>query len=177
DRQAAHVERVCNDDAIEAEIVTQQFINYLRRERAGQRRVFDDDLFVSVSTSLPVLAWRDRGRLDLRQTDVPRHDRADACGNRRAEWYEFNRVEPRARHVDDGQAAMRVNGRVAMTGKMFGSGDDARALRALDEGCAHRGDCLRVFAVRAHVDDRVRGVVVDINHRREDLRDAERTRL
>ena len=72
---------------------------------------------------------------------------------------------------------MRVGRRVAVAWEVFGGGDDALALRALDEGGDEARHLRGVFAETADVDDGVRGVVVHVGDGREELLDAERAGL
>ena len=72
---------------------------------------------------------------------------------------------------------MRISGRVAVAGEMFGRGDHARVLRAFDKRRDKPRYIRRIFAVRTDVDDRVGRVVIHVRHRRVNLLDAERPRL
>ena len=72
---------------------------------------------------------------------------------------------------------MRIGSRIAMPGKMFCGGNHAGMLRACDEGCDKSADVDRIFAIRANVDDRIRGVVVYVRHRRVNLLNAHGSRF
>src|SRR5205823_13947550 len=100
--------------------------------------------------------------VNLRESDVRGHNRADARAYGRAERDKLDGFETRARDVDDGEAAVRVGRSVAVSGEVFGRGDDALALRALDEGRDEARHLRGVFAETADVDDGVGGVVVHV---------------
>src|ERR1043165_4523067 len=57
---------------------------------------------------------------------------------------------------------------------MFRGGDYTGILRAFRERSSEASNVGRVFAVRTHVDHGIRGVVVDVDHGREDLLYSER---
>src|SRR5215213_8301416 len=64
---------------------------------------------------------------------------------------------------------MRIDGGVAVPRKVFCSCDHTCVLRASSERGGESRDVRRVFSIRAPVDTRVRGVVVDVDYGREDL--------
>ena len=72
---------------------------------------------------------------------------------------------------------MRIRSRVPVSGKMFGGCDHAAALRAFDKSCDKPGHVGRIFAVRTHIDNRVRSVVVHISYRRVNLLHTHRPRF
>ncbi len=92
-----------------------------------------------------------------------RHDRANAGRDRSAEGLEGAGVE----RVDERQREMRVDGRVAVAGKVLRAGGDAGALEPSHEGGNVPRDELGVRAERADADDRVLRVRVDVRDRRE----------
>ena len=59
---------------------------------------------------------------------------------------------------------MRIDSRVAVSGKMLSCRDHAVILQAMNERDTHSRCELRIFAVRARVDDRIVGIVVDIQN-------------
>ncbi len=83
-------------------------------------------------------------------------------------------IQTLASNVDLRQSAMRIDCGVAVSRKVFRSRDGAGGLRAFRERCGKASDIRRIFAIRAHVDHRIRGVVVHVNNRREDLLHSER---
>ncbi|MEO2088375.1 MAG: hypothetical protein ABGY75_02625 [Gemmataceae bacterium] len=64
-----------------------------------------------------------------------------------------------------------------MTWKMLSCGDAAVFLNASNESGAKPSDLLRIRPEGTHVDDRVVGIVVHVQHRRERHMDADRARL
>ena len=68
---------------------------------------------------------------------------------------------------------MRVDRGVAMSRKVFCRRHCACRLCAFRERSRKSCDVRGVFAIRAHIDHGIRGVVVDVNNRREDLLHAE----
>ena len=116
-------------------------------------------------------------RADRRQGNVRRHDAGDARFNRRPERYQFHRVELGAVAFHHRQREMRVGVGVAVAGKVFRRGRDARALHAADERrpqVRYRGG---VLAERSRVDDRVGWIVVHIDDGRECKVNADRPGL
>ena len=115
----------------------------------------------------------DGGRVDLRERDVAHHHRADTGVHRRFERHELDCVQALATHVDLRQSAMRIDGRIAVSGKMFRSRDRARILRTFCKRGSKSRDVSRIFSVRTDVDHGIGGVVVDVDYGREDLLDTE----
>ena len=72
---------------------------------------------------------------------------------------------------------MRILVGVAVPGKMLARGEHAMLLNAVDQRRAHVGDEVRILAERAHADDGIRRIVVDVEHRRERDVNAERAAL
>ena len=121
--------------------------------------------------------WRDCRRVDQRQADMTIHDGANAGVNRSAERNQFDGVKTFARNVDLRKPTMRIGGCIAMSGKMFGCGDNAGVLRAINKCGNEPGDIFWIFAVRSDVDYRVRRIVVDVGNRRVNLLHAKGARF
>jgi hypothetical protein len=115
--------------------------------------------------------------VDLRQSDVGDHDGSDTLIDRFAKRGELGLFQTLARIVDYRQAAVRVDRRIAMAGKMFCRRYHALALDALCERDPESRDVRGILAKAPDVDHRVRGVVVYIEHRRVDVVDTDRTRF
>src|SRR5690348_10996056 len=56
-----------------------------------------------------------------------------------------------------------------MSGKMFRGGDSSGLLRAFSKRRGKPRHVCRIFSVRTHVNHGIGGVIVYVNHRREDL--------
>ena len=144
-RHAGHVERVGDDQPVEAERVAQD---------AGED--------VGGDGARPELAEVDPG-----QRDVRRHHDVHARGDRRAERHQLDRVEPRPGRADDGQRQVGVRAGVAVAGEVLGRGEHPVVLEAPHLGRHEPAHVGRILAERAGIDDRVGGIVVDVGHRRE----------
>ena len=105
---------------------------------------------------------------------MAQHDGVDAGADGLAERPQLHAVEPRAVGVQGGELQMGIGRSVAVSGIMLHRRQQAARVRALHESRGHAAHQLRVLAVRAHVDDRVGGVGVDVRHRREGPVHAER---
>ena len=105
------------------------------------------------------------------------HDRSDIRRDRRAKRDQLHFLHPLGSHVEHRHRAMRVDMRVAVTGKMLRRRDDVFALHTLDE-CGHvTADVFRILAEAARVDDRIVRIDIHVRDRREDLIHANRARL
>ena len=133
-----HLERVGDDQPVEAELAAQQ----AREDRPADRR---------------------RRVVEPGHEQVARHHRLDAGVDRGAEGQERGGEVA----ADRRQLAVRVGGRVAVTGKVLRARGDALALRAGDEGRHVARDELGVGAEAAHADDRVARVRVRVRDRRQ----------
>src|SRR5688572_21560289 len=96
---------------------------------------------------------------------MKRHYRANVAFDGTAKWYQFDTIKPVAAHSDDRKRKMRVYAGISMTGKMLCRRDHAVGLETTDEGGTQTRRHVRIFTERAGVDDRVRRVVVDVQHR------------
>jgi hypothetical protein len=152
---AAHVECVGDDQPAEAELAAQHAGQDLRAQRRRHVRSLAEPRHREVSRHHRVDSRRDRA-LERQQLDAPQL--GAVAGHRRQR-----------------EVAVRVD--VAVAGEVLAAREQPRGLHALDERAAEPCDELRVLAEAAHVDDRVRGVAVDVEHRREDPVEAERLRL
>ncbi len=144
---AAHPERVADDDALKVELVAQQAGDDVGRERGGQLRV------------------------KLRVKDMRHHHhRHDTLGDQRAVGNEVNGVERRHAAVHVGQRVMRVERGAAEAGEVFEAADHAAFCQPLQVGAAHLRDqrgsraegAIRqagIIRVGQHIDD---GHEVDI---------------
>ena len=121
---------------------------------------------------------RGNGRgIERRDETVKGHDSLNARGDRATERNELDGVDPRAARMDRGDREMRILFGVAMPGKVFSRGQHPVFLQAVDQRRAHVGDEARILAERSHPDDRIRGIVVDVEHRREGDVHAQRASL
>ena len=142
---ASHIQRVGDDETIEAEFIAEQAADNSRRERRRSATF----------------------GLERRHGEVPGHDRACSGGKGRAKRRQFHRVEMGAVARDGGQVEMRVDLSIAVAGEMFGRGKRAVFFNAADVCFDERRNPLRIFAERAHVDDGVVGVAVYVRDGRE----------
>ncbi len=140
-------------------------------DRLHHQRVGDHDAAVA---PLPAQqAAQDRSRQRGRVIGVePRVD--DVCGHhrrrlvaQRTERHELERLQLGQRLVDDRQVEMRIDVRVAVAREVLHAAGDAGPHRAAHPGAGQPRDVGRVFGKAALGDDRVRRVVVDVEHRRE----------
>ncbi len=74
--------------------------------------------------------------------------------------------------LDHAHVGMGVHGGVAVAGEVFQRREHPVGLRLPNESRGHPPDHLGVLTVRADVDDRVSGVVVDVDDGRKDQVDA-----
>ena len=72
---------------------------------------------------------------------------------------------------------MRIDMRIAVTGKVFRRRQHAFAAHSFDECGDVARDIIRIFAEAARVDDAVVGIDVDVGDRRENVIDAEGARF
>src|ERR1041385_2565759 len=79
--------------------------------------------------------------------------------------------------MNGGDCQMRILIGVTVAREVFPRGDHAVLLEAVDQRGAHVGNEVRVLAERAHPDDRVGRVVVDIEYRGKGDVNAERSAL
>ena len=140
----AHVHRVREDQAREAQVAAQQVQEHGPRQR--RRNPFTGN---------------------VRHRDVRRHDGAHPRSDRRAKRHELDRVHALALHADDRKLQMGVDLGVAVSGKVLARGDRSVLLEAPNERRSHLGHGFRILAERADVDDGVVGVVVYVQHGRE----------
>ena len=60
---------------------------------------------------------------------------------------------------------MRIHIYITMTGKMFGAGHDARILHSFHICNTKSGNFVFVFSKRTVTDNRIIGIIIDINNR------------
>ena len=137
-----HHQRIGDHDAVVSPLLAQQSAEHLARKR---RRVFG---------------------IELRVDDVRRHHRG-RIEAQRVERRELERLQVGQRLVDDRQVEVRIDVRVAMPRKVLDAAGHTGAQRTAHPGAREPRDLGRVFAEAALGDDRVRRVVVDIEHRCE----------
>ena len=111
-----HVQRVGEQDAVEAEVAAQHLRHEIGRQRRGRRP-----------------RAQDRGR-----GDVGRHHGINAFVDRPAEGDEFEAVEPRAVAGDHRERDVGVGAGVPVTREVLGRREKPRAARAADERRAQR---------------------------------------
>ena len=143
-----HLERVGDDQPVEAELAAQQ---------SGQDR----------------LAEARRRVVQVGHEQMAGHHGLNACGDRGAERQQ-RRVEVA---LDHRELAVRVGSRVAVSGEVLRAGRHALALRAGDERSDVTRDELWVGAEAAHADDGVQGIGVGVRDRGEIQVDARRGQL
>src|SRR6266850_275345 len=93
------------------------------------------------------------------------HDAARTRGNRRAERNQLESAQARAVRTNHWQINVRIRRGVAVTGKMFCSGEPAVFFDAAHERGDKLGDARGIFAKRSRVDDRIAGIVIHIRIR------------
>ena len=96
-----------------------------------------------------------------------RHDRVGPGCEAGPEWDQLDAVEPVARVMDDRQPEVGIHVGVAVAREMLDRGEHAARLQPFDVRGGERADPLRILAERPDVDDRIAGVVVDVDDRRE----------
>src|SRR5579864_7525822 len=82
-------------------------------------------------------------------------------------WNQLDRTNPFSIVLHDGSTAMRIDGSIAMSRKMFSCRGHSGTLQTANECAAHACNQLRVLTKRAGADNRIQGIAVDIAHRRE----------
>ena len=102
------------------------------------------------------------------------HDDVRARRDPGAERHKLERVEPGVPGGDDGEAEVRVRLRVAVAGEMFERGEHTVLVQSPHVLGHETRDGPRILAERAHVDNRVRRIVVDVRVGREIQLDADR---
>ena len=143
-----HLERVGDDQTVEAELAAQQ---------SGQDR----------------LAEARRRVVQVGHEQMAGHHGLNARGDRGAERQQ-RRVEVA---LDHRELAVRVGSRVPVAGEVLRAGRHALALRAGDERSDVTRDELGVGAEAAHADDGVQGIRVGVRDRGEVQVDARRGQL
>ena len=126
----AHLEVVGGDDAAIADLAPQVVVDDQARERGRGARL-----------GIEIRIERMRG-----------HEAVDAGRHRRHERHEMHGVHVAPVGVDDGQAEVGVDRRMALPGKVLGAGGHAGRLQPLDAGGAEARDQLGVLAVGADAD-------------------------
>ena len=79
--------------------------------------------------------------------------------------------------IDDRQPAMRVNGRIAVTGKVLCGRDHILTLDALGKSDAKSRHVGRILTKTPDIDDRIGCVIVYVEHRGVNVPDTYRLRL
>src|SRR5438045_355988 len=69
---------------------------------------------------------------------------------------------------------MRIDSSIAVSGKVFGRGDDPGRLGAFSKRSSEACDLRRIFTIRPHIDHGISSIVVYINYGGEYLLDSER---
>ena len=151
----AHRERVREEHAVEGQVRAQQTGEDVWRERRGW----------------PV------GTEHVGQRDVCRHDRVDAFLDRPVERNQLERVQARAVGEDHREADVRIDRSVTVAGEVLAGGICPALLGATNERGAQARDQLGIGAEGSARDDRVVGVVVHVEHRREEQVHAARACL
>ena len=72
---------------------------------------------------------------------------------------------------------MRVNGSISVAWEVFGSRDRARTLGTFSERSGESTDFHRILTIRANIDHGIRGVIVNVDNRREDVLNPEGSRF
>src|SRR5258706_16042628 len=93
-----------------------------------------------------------------------RHDRGNARGNSRAERHELDLIQSRDIAVNGWKCEMRIHGRIAVSGKVLGTGQKTRVLVTANGGRPQPANQSRVFSIGSDTDDRVVRVVVDVHN-------------
>ena len=111
---------------------------------------------------------REGGRLRVvqgRQAQVGGHHRGHPRGNRPLKGRQLDLIEAFAVVGQFGQLQVRIRAGVAVAGEVFGAGQHALGLAALDEGRREGPGALGGLPPGAHVDHGVGRVVVDVADR------------
>ena len=151
----AHRERVREEHAIEPELRPQQTGEDVSRERRGW----------------PV------GTEHVGQRDVRRHDRVDAFLDRPLERNQLEGVQARTVRIDHGKADVRVDRSVPVAGEVLAGRIRPAFSGATNERRTQARDQFGIGSERSARDDRVVGVVVHVEHRREEQVHAARACL
>ena len=125
-------------------------------------------------------AWRDRGGppiVERRNQYVRGHDRRHVGVDRRPERHQLHPLDPIGRMFQDGQFVMGIDAGIAMSGEMLAARRDAFGLQCPDDHAPEPRHLVGAFAQSAIADDGIRAVGVNVEHRREIQRDADRTQL
>ncbi len=105
-------------------------------------------------------------RVEGRHHHVRGHDRRDAFRDGGAERHQLDRLEPRPFVLDDRQRVVRIDVRIAVSGKVFAARRDARALQPAYDRATETRHGARGGGQRAIADDGVGLVRMDVEHRR-----------
>ncbi len=105
--------------------------------------------------------------VELRKEHVRRHDARDPRIHGGAEGRQLDLAQAGEVEIEARQGQVAVEVRVAVSRKMLGAGGEPLALHRFDEGGSMGGDELRGAREAAIADDRVVGVAVDVDDRRE----------
>lgn len=138
-----HAEVVGEDEAVEAELVTQQ----IPHNRAGQ-----------AGRCLAI----ERGHQHVRD-----HDRRHLFGDRRAKRRELDGAQPIGGMLDHGKVEMRVDARVAMAGEVLAARRDAVRLERPNDDRAQPRHLLRTLTERAVADHGILGIGMNVEDRRK----------
>ena len=105
------------------------------------------------------------------------HYGTDTGVNSFAKRHKLGFVQAFARVIDDRQAAMRIDGGVAVAGEMLSGGDHLLALHAFSKCDSKACDIVCVFAKASDINNGICGIVVDIQNRCINMLNADRTGL
>ena len=147
--EAAHIQRVGDDDALKAHFALEQIANQLARERGGQvHAVF---LF----------------RLIGGQGDMARHDGIHTRIDDGLE-HPAGRFSPLL-HTERiiGGDDMLVAPVHAIAGEMLGAGSETMILHAANDAGQQAAGEIRIIREAPHVDQRIAGIDIQIAHRRK----------
>ena len=144
-RDTSHIEGVGDHQSVKAQFLAQQIGNNRHRE----------------SRRFPGI------RIKRGDSDMAGHYGACARCEGGAERGQLYLLEMMDIAREDGQVEMRIDDRVAVAGKMLGRGERAILFNAAHIRLDKRGDMARIFAERAHVNDRIIRVTVYIRDRRK----------
>ena len=148
-----HSQIVADHDAVESQLFLENAIDDERRKRG------------------------DAIGIELRREHVRGHDRCDLRRDRSPERHELDVIQPAPIVLDDGQLIVRIGTRIAVAGEMLAARREPGALHGGDDHRTQPGDHVRFASQRAIADDGIRGVGVDIEHRRVVERDPDGEQL
>ena len=154
-RKATHVHGVGDDEALEAELMTQHVEHDGRRERGRTLR----------------------DGVECRCGEVPDHHAADTLGDESAEGHEVDLFELVECARDGCELVVAVERGAAVAGEVLGHGENAAFVEPARERRRVARDAVRVVAEGTRGDDRVRGRGVHVDNRRKDDVDAHLTRF